>query len=224
MSKPKFNLKKPTDEKQLLKIKLKRLKKKLAKFLPSIPVERRDNKACISYYGQRDNLEGQIKNLKKKIASKPVFKPRPPTKLEKEKVLYRESFYSWLGNLPFRENEIFKDYSAYCRSEYFRRLKAEVLLRDRGKCRVCGQKAHTAHHEKYRWQWTRSRVEDCIAVCNPCHQNIHFPKNEAIDTCVKFDEKQQKFTVEFEGKFKGAFLKQADAEKRLQSLRNSVEK
>lgn len=46
---------------------------------------------------------------------------------------------------------------------------------------------------------------------------------ELIDK-VYYDSSRGKWVVEQGKKFKGAFSKQADAEKRLQSLRNSVEK
>jgi len=76
-------------------------------------------------------------------------------------------------NFPIIPNNSFEDYSDYCKSKYFIALKSAVLNKYGGLCQKCNKKANTAHHLKYRNQWTDSRVQDCIAVCNPCHEKIH---------------------------------------------------
>jgi ribosomal protein S27AE len=226
-------LKKIDPKRKALKNKLRSLKKKLSKFAPDIPMKERNNKMCRRYYADRDKIVKQIEVIRKAIAiildPKGFSQPKPKNPQEKEKKLYRETFYGWLGNLPFRDNRAFKDYRDYCRSDYFKRLKAEVLRRDGYKCRKCGQKALTAHHEKYRWQWTRSRTEDCIAICDPCHKNIHFPpKKEPASQKLKLIPINRvylyggKYVVEYGGKFKGAFTKESDAIKRLSALRHQI--
>lgn len=81
--------------------------------------------------------------------------------------------YYFLEGLPSIPNESFKNYLDYCRSDYFKRLKAEVLRLANGKCKKCKKKANTAHHLKYRPYWSDTKLKDCIAICHKCHNKIH---------------------------------------------------
>lgn len=91
------------------------------------------------------------------------------TKVKKQ----RKNPFPFLKNLRIVDNDHFKDYLDYCKSPYFKRLKKEVLKRYNGFCQYCGNKANTAHHLHYRSKWTATELEDCIAVCNKCHSEIH---------------------------------------------------
>jgi hypothetical protein len=103
-------------------------------------------------------------------------KPKPP----KVKTIYRTESkrerkkpYYFLKGLKRIPNKKFKNYLGYCRSKYFKRLKAEVLKLADYECVKCEGKATTAHHLRYRNQWTDSRLIDCIAVCQECHDKEH---------------------------------------------------
>jgi len=78
-----------------------------------------------------------------------------------------------IHQLPSVPNSHFTNYKEYCKSEYFIGLKKAVLKKADYICAKCGSKANTAHHKKYRNRWSESEINDCIAVCNKCHREIH---------------------------------------------------
>lgn len=81
----------------------------------------------------------------------------------------------------FPQNDYFENYKDYCKSDWYKRLKKSVLMRDKNRCVYCKSIAETCHHKRYRKKWTRSRVEDCEAVCWRCHNIIHEDKKPITD-------------------------------------------
>lgn len=100
----------------------------------------------------------------------PVILKLAPPKVVK---LVIEKKYKFLKGLNRIENNAFENYLDYCKSDYFKRLKLEVLKRAKHKCSNCKGQAHTAHHVRYRAKWTDSKPTDCIPICNTCHNKIH---------------------------------------------------
>lgn len=125
----------------------------------------------------RDRMEGKVRKPPKtpeELAER--LKRRKLARKEKE----RKNPYAFLKGLPLIPNSEFENYLAYCKSKYFKRLKAEILKRADYKCKVCNGKANTAHHKKYRNKWTETKLKDCISICNPCHAKIHKDKIAGI--------------------------------------------
>lgn len=56
-------------------------------------------------------------------------------------------------------------------------IRTEVLLRDNGRCRVCGDRYHLApHHIKYRSEGIDHSPENLIMLCGEHHQLVHSNK------------------------------------------------
>lgn len=87
------------------------------------------------------------------------------------------SEYYFLRGLPIVSNSHFGTYPNYCRSDYFKRLRAEVLRLADGKCYRCKKTAQTAHHIRYNRLWAETKLSDCRAVCHKCHTKIHLKPN-----------------------------------------------
>jgi 5-methylcytosine-specific restriction endonuclease McrA len=70
------------------------------------------------------------------------------------------------------EDEWWKRYSAYLRSDRWKEKRARCLERAQFKCKKCGGKATQAHHLTY-VRMGRERQSDLLAVCKVCHEEIH---------------------------------------------------
>ena len=69
-----------------------------------------------------------------------------------------------------------KAYTAYLQSKEWKAKRAYILRRDKGECQVCGGKAEQVHHLTYvrvRPPNFSELMSDLIAVCVPCHEEIH---------------------------------------------------
>lgn len=62
-------------------------------------------------------------------------------------------------------------YRSYLLSSAWREKRMVVLARDRGRC-VCGAVASDVHHKTYD-RIFNEQLEDLLAVCRPCHDEIH---------------------------------------------------
>lgn len=72
-----------------------------------------------------------------------------------------------------RRLQIWPNYQEYCKSKAFSLWKKAVLIRDKYKCQLCGGRANTAHHKKYR-KWGTEELSDGFAICNTCHtERVH---------------------------------------------------
>lgn len=55
-----------------------------------------------------------------------------------------------------------------------RAVRAEVIRRDKGKCRCCGRKGTDLHHVRFRSMGGGDTVDNLVLVCrDPCHRAIH---------------------------------------------------
>jgi 5-methylcytosine-specific restriction endonuclease McrA len=116
--------------------------------------------------------KGQIVLHDKRKAVRKERNRRRHLRKQLKKKQHNKDYY-FLKNLPLVPNKSFASYIDYCKSKYFQRLKKEVLRLANGKCSHCKGEAHTAHHIKYRQQWTETKLKDCVAICNGCHSRVH---------------------------------------------------
>lgn len=117
--------------------------------------------------------KGQITLHDKRKAIRTARNKRRRLRKQLKKKQHNKEYY-FLKSLPLIPNNSFASYLDYCKSKYFQRLKKEVLRLANGKCSQCKGEACTAHHIKYRQQWTETKLKDCVAICNDCHSRIHY--------------------------------------------------
>lgn len=72
-------------------------------------------------------------------------------------------------------------YSEYLKSPHWDNLRREVLARANYRCEECGDRnvPLQAHHKFYRQRWEDSIPTDMLAVCVPCHREMHKMKQDA---------------------------------------------
>lgn len=79
-----------------------------------------------------------------------------------------------------RRNEVLKAmgyscYKHYLRSDLWKRIRSQVLERDGGVCKMCQNKAYTAHHIAYSEAvLAGADLRQLIAICKSCHYSIEF--------------------------------------------------
>lgn len=67
------------------------------------------------------------------------------------------------------------DYQIYLESDLWKHIRARVLARDGGICRMCGSTAQTVHHESYDREVLDGRRDDKLhSLCKLCHSDIEF--------------------------------------------------
>lgn len=64
-------------------------------------------------------------------------------------------------------------HNEYLRSDKWRRLRAAVLSRDGGTCRMCETAAATQVHHLTYARWRHERDFDLVSVCDECHHDQH---------------------------------------------------
>jgi 5-methylcytosine-specific restriction endonuclease McrA len=62
-------------------------------------------------------------------------------------------------------------YLEYLNSDAWRSIRAQVIHRDRGRCR-CGADGSDVHHLTYQ-NLGNEKLEDLILLCRECHQTEH---------------------------------------------------
>jgi len=68
-----------------------------------------------------------------------------------------------------------RDYyrNVYLKSDAWQRKRYVVLKRDNWTCRKCGAPATDVHHERYARKIGTEPIKWLIAICRPCHVEIH---------------------------------------------------
>ncbi len=80
-------------------------------------------------------------------------------------------------------------YDAYMRSPQWRLVRAQVIERDKGECRMCGARERlTVHHLTYA-RIFREWLDDLITLCFHCHEKRHRPIS-APAACMPRKKKQ----------------------------------
>lgn len=68
----------------------------------------------------------------------------------------------------------YRTYAEYLRHPRFRAIRALVMERARDTCERCGKRrASEVHHLRYPKWGTFDVPENMIAICHPCHCEIH---------------------------------------------------
>jgi 5-methylcytosine-specific restriction endonuclease McrA len=63
-------------------------------------------------------------------------------------------------------------------TRYWRRLRVERLLLDRGVCQRCGGRADTVHlSPALQGRHDLATLEDCVSLCRRCHGAIDAPRS-----------------------------------------------
>ena len=75
---------------------------------------------------------------------------------------------------PRPDDKPYRGYQEYLRHPRFLEIRAQVFERAAGTCERCGKRPPTEpHHLRYPPWGTFDVPENMIAVCNPCHCEIH---------------------------------------------------
>ena len=61
----------------------------------------------------------------------------------------------------------------YLKSDYWKKLRLEILFRDNFLCKDCKSKATDVHHLNYDFVKTQHEKEYCISLCRKCHDKRH---------------------------------------------------
>jgi hypothetical protein len=74
----------------------------------------------------------------------------------------------------------------YLKSEQWQNVRLEALVREKGKCQICGEESisNDAHHIWYPERIYETRPENLVVLCRPCHDFIH----SMIPDCKTKDE------------------------------------
>jgi len=66
-------------------------------------------------------------------------------------------------------------YQKFLTSNYWRKVRAKVIERDRKKCRLCGAaKFLQVHHKTYKHHGKEHlHLGDLITLCRKCHSKLH---------------------------------------------------
>ena len=82
-------------------------------------------------------------------------------------------------------------YGEYMGSETWAAKREAVLSRADQQCEIkgCDRKAEEAHHEEYPSKWGHETLNDLIAVCGPCHDELHPDKPDRHQSMGDIDDK-----------------------------------
>lgn len=71
----------------------------------------------------------------------------------------------------------------FLRSERWKNLRLERLVRDGARCRICKKRdlSNDVHHIKYRTRWEETVIQDLRTLCRDHHDQVHKLMNEHPD-------------------------------------------
>lgn len=103
----------------------------------------------------------------------------------------------WAQQLLIREAERqeesiewWQQYNQYLRSPEWRKIRQAVLKRDNYLCQAClRNKASHVHHLSYELynKIGRSAAFELVAICRPCHEQIHPDMSQAQDELTNYN-------------------------------------
>ena len=67
----------------------------------------------------------------------------------------------------------FIDYKKYLRSDYWKKIKNQVLERDNNRCRLCNSKEKLHVHHRTYDNLGNEKLEELITLCKKCHYITH---------------------------------------------------
>jgi hypothetical protein len=69
----------------------------------------------------------------------------------------------------------YKSYKEYLKSDMWRKIRNEILVRDMCRCKMCGKNATNVHHQRYtRGVLVGKSAKHLISLCEPCHKKAEF--------------------------------------------------
>jgi 5-methylcytosine-specific restriction endonuclease McrA len=92
-------------------------------------------------------------------------------------------------------------YRKYIKSNSWKRLRKQTLIRDNYICKFCGEKATDVHHIQYPEDFKNDSIDNLISCCKKCHEKqddiigydeLGVIRNNIIHECnickIKFNE------------------------------------
>ena len=62
---------------------------------------------------------------------------------------------------------------ARAKERAWQQVKAEVRIRDCGRCRLCAAPGFDVHHVTYRSRGGKHETHNCVFLCRACHADVH---------------------------------------------------
>lgn len=85
-----------------------------------------------------------------------------------------------------------RSYAAYLTSRCWKAIRRRVLLRDKGKCQVCGSRAQCVHHIDYKKATLYGQQDtSLISLCDDCHAAVEWDGESKIHA----DEWKRKYRL-----------------------------
>ena len=72
-----------------------------------------------------------------------------------------------------QQEKVWATYGDYLQSDEWKHIRQLVHDRDNSKCRICGKSATETHHHRYPKNLADDSPDNCIAICEDCHTNVH---------------------------------------------------
>lgn len=124
-----------------------------------------------------ENNPSKRDDVKKKLSKYRIqwFKDNP----EKNKLRIKKlsKIFSQEGNPNWRGGISYDPYS----SEFNKKLKKKILIRDNYKCKICNKKAQCIHHIDYNKK--NNKEYNLLAACFSCNAKMNFKREDWIDVC-----------------------------------------
>ena len=80
----------------------------------------------------------------------------------------------------YRRSKRKTEYKKYLESPAWKEIRAQVLRRDKYKCRACDDRATVVHHVRYPMKLGEEKLEWLYSLCAPCHDTIHAIKGVTL--------------------------------------------
>lgn len=65
-------------------------------------------------------------------------------------------------------------YAQYIKSALWIKRRTKCLKKAKYRCRICGERAVTAHHKRYPKDYRYDKVSNLVALCWECHSYKHY--------------------------------------------------
>ncbi len=104
-------------------------------------------------------------------------------------------------NKRLRKFRIAESYQDYLKSDLWQDVRARVLRRDNGVCRICGGTATQVHHTCYSAAALEGRsLVGLFAICRPCHAFVEFRQDGSKAHLFKDVRKRVRLLASLKGR------------------------